>query len=155
MYLRYCEARGFATDMIEYQDGEEAGLKSATFAVRGDYAFGYLKSERGVHRLVRISPFDAANKRHTSFASVSVFPEIEEIEEIEEVPAEGVRVALIPCGDSSIELLEPIELLLPLAGLLYAAMTLDSALAHWRGRGGAWKGRVAGGAALERGGNAG
>ncbi len=83
MYLRYCEAHGFEVDMIERQDGEEAGLKSATFAVRGDYAFGYLKSERGVHRLVRISPYDAARRRHTSFASVDVYPEIDDTVEIE------------------------------------------------------------------------
>ena len=83
MYLRYCESRGFDIDMIERQDGEEAGIKSVTFAVRGDYAFGYLKSERGVHRLVRISPYDAARRRHTSFASVDVYPEIDDTVEIE------------------------------------------------------------------------
>ncbi len=83
MYLRYCERRGFAIEMIERQDGEEAGLKSVTFAVRGEYAFGYLKSERGVHRLVRISPYDAARRRHTSFASVDVYPEIDDTVEIE------------------------------------------------------------------------
>ena len=83
MYLRYCEARGFDLEMIERQDGEEAGIKSVTFAVRGDYAFGYLKSERGVHRLVRISPYDAARRRHTSFASVDVYPEIDDTVEIE------------------------------------------------------------------------
>ena len=83
MYLRYCEAHGFKLEMIERQSGEEAGLKSATYAVRGDYAFGYLKSERGVHRLVRISPYDAAKRRHTSFASVDVYPEIDDTVEIE------------------------------------------------------------------------
>ena len=83
MYLRYCEARGFEIDLIERQDGEEAGIKSVTFAARGDYAFGYLKSERGVHRLVRISPYDAARRRHTSFASVDVYPEIDDTVEIE------------------------------------------------------------------------
>ncbi len=83
MYLRYCEAHGFETDMIDYQDGEEAGIKSATFAVRGEYAYGYLKGERGVHRLVRISPYDAARRRHTSFASVDVYPEIDDTVEIE------------------------------------------------------------------------
>ena len=83
MYLRYCESRGFAIDMIDRQDGEEAGIKSVTFAVRGEYAFGYLKSERGVHRLVRISPYDAARRRHTSFASVDVYPEIDDTVEIE------------------------------------------------------------------------
>ena len=83
MYLRYCERKGWATEMIDYQAGEEAGLKSATFMVRGDYAYGYLKAEHGVHRLVRISPFDAAKRRHTSFASVHIYPEIDEDIEVE------------------------------------------------------------------------
>jgi peptide chain release factor 2 len=83
MYLRYCERRGWSTEMIEYQAGEEAGIKSATMMVRGDYAYGYLKSEHGVHRLVRISPFDAAKRRHTSFASVYIYPDIDEEIEIE------------------------------------------------------------------------
>ena len=83
MYLRYCERRGWATEMVDYQSGEEAGIKSATFMVRGDYAYGYLKSEHGVHRLVRISPFDAAKRRHTSFASVYIYPDIDEDIEIE------------------------------------------------------------------------
>jgi peptide chain release factor 2 len=83
MYLRYCERKGWSTEMIEYQAGEEAGLKSATVMVRGDYAYGYLKAETGVHRLVRISPFDAAKRRHTSFASVLVYPDIDDSIEIE------------------------------------------------------------------------
>jgi len=83
MYLRYCERKGFSAEMVDYQAGEEAGLKSATFMVRGDYAYGYLKSEHGVHRLVRISPFDAAKRRHTSFASVYIYPDIDEEIEIE------------------------------------------------------------------------
>ena len=78
MYLRYCERKGWSTEMVDYTAGEEAGIKSATFMVRGDYAYGYLKAERGVHRLVRISPFDAAKRRHTSFASVYVYPDIDE-----------------------------------------------------------------------------
>jgi peptide chain release factor 2 len=83
MYLRYCERKGWSTEMLEYQAGEEAGLKSATFMIRGEYAFGYLKAENGVHRLVRISPFDAAKRRHTSFASVFVIPDIDDTIEIE------------------------------------------------------------------------
>jgi peptide chain release factor 2 len=83
MYLRYGERKGWSTEMLEYQAGEEAGLKSATFMVRGDYAYGYLKAETGVHRLVRISPYDAAKRRHTSFASVLVYPDIDESIEIE------------------------------------------------------------------------
>jgi len=83
MYLRYCERKGWSTETVDYQAGEEAGIKSATFMVRGDYAYGYLKAERGVHRLVRISPFDAAKRRHTSFASVYVYPDIDEDIEID------------------------------------------------------------------------
>ena len=83
MYLRFFERRGWSTEMVEYQAGEEAGIKSATVMVRGDYAYGYLKSEHGVHRLVRISPFDAAKRRHTSFASVYVYPDIDEEIQIE------------------------------------------------------------------------
>jgi len=83
MYLRWAEKRGFKTEMIDYQEGEEAGLKSVTFNVNGDYAYGYLTAEVGVHRLVRISPFDAAKRRHTSFASVFVFPEIDEEVKVE------------------------------------------------------------------------
>jgi peptide chain release factor 2 len=83
MYLRFCERRGWSTEMVDYQAGEEAGIKSATVMVRGDYAYGYLKSEHGVHRLVRISPYDAAKRRHTSFASVYVYPDIDEDIEIE------------------------------------------------------------------------
>ena len=78
MYLRWAEQNGFKTQMLDYQDGEEAGIKSATFNVIGDYAYGYLSSETGVHRLVRISPFDASKRRHTSFASVAVYPEIDD-----------------------------------------------------------------------------
>lgn len=83
MYLRWAEQRDFQTEMLDYQDGEEAGIKDATFQVNGDYAFGYLKGEAGVHRLVRISPFDASGRRHTSFASVSVFPQVDDTIEIE------------------------------------------------------------------------
>lgn len=78
MLLRYCERKGFATDIVDLQPGEEAGIKSATFEVSGDFAFGLLKAESGVHRLVRISPFDANARRHTSFASVFVYPEIDD-----------------------------------------------------------------------------
>jgi len=78
MYLRWAEQQGFKTEMNDYQDGEEAGIKSATFTIMGDYAFGMLAGESGVHRLVRISPFDSAKRRHTSFASVYVSPEIDD-----------------------------------------------------------------------------
>jgi peptide chain release factor 2 len=91
MYLRWAERRGFETILYDYQPGEEAGLKSATFAVNGEYAFGLLTSEIGVHRLVRISPFDQAKRRHTSFASVYVSPEIDDSIEIVIKP-EDLRV---------------------------------------------------------------
>ena len=78
MLLRYCERKGCHTEIVDLQPGEEAGIKSATFEVSGDYAFGLLKAESGVHRLVRISPFDANARRHTSFASVFVYPEIDD-----------------------------------------------------------------------------
>jgi peptide chain release factor 2 len=82
MYLRWAERQGFQTVLYDYQPGEEAGIKSATFAVNGEYGFGLLTSEIGVHRLVRISPFDQAKRRHTSFASVYVSPEIDDSIEI-------------------------------------------------------------------------
>ncbi len=82
MYLRWAEKSGFKVTILDYQHGEEAGLKSTTFNVIGEYAYGYLASETGVHRLVRISPFDAQKRRHTSFASVSVYPEVDDKIEI-------------------------------------------------------------------------
>jgi len=78
MYVRWAEKSGYTTQILDYQSGDEAGLKSVTFTVSGDYAYGYLSAENGVHRLVRISPFDSAKRRHTSFASVSVYPEIDD-----------------------------------------------------------------------------
>jgi len=76
MYTRWIERKGFTLEVIDFQPGDEAGIKSVTFTVDGDYAYGYLKAEKGVHRLVRISPFNASGKRHTSFASVFVYPEL-------------------------------------------------------------------------------
>jgi peptide chain release factor 2 len=83
MYLKWAEQRGFKTEIIDYQPGEEAGLKGVTFRVEGEYAYGLLAAEAGVHRLVRISPFDQAARRHTSFASLFVYPEIDENIEVE------------------------------------------------------------------------
>ncbi|MFA5560282.1 MAG: peptide chain release factor 2 [Acholeplasmataceae bacterium] len=83
MYQRYAQKKGFKVEVLDYQDGEEAGIKSVTLLIKGPFAYGYLQSERGVHRLVRISPFDSNARRHTSFASVDVVPEIDETIEIE------------------------------------------------------------------------
>lgn len=83
MYTRWATTNGYSVQELDYLDGDEAGLKSVTFLISGDYAYGYMKSEKGVHRLVRISPFDAGGRRHTSFASVEVLPEITEDIEIE------------------------------------------------------------------------
>ncbi len=83
MYLKWAEQREFKTEILEYQPGEEAGLKSVTFRVEGEYAYGLLAAEAGVHRLVRISPFDQAARRHTSFASLFVYPEIDEDIEVD------------------------------------------------------------------------
>ena len=78
MYTRWAESKGFTTQVLDFLEGEEAGIKSITVQINGENAYGYLKSERGVHRLVRLSPFDANHKRHTSFASVDVTPEFDE-----------------------------------------------------------------------------
>lgn len=83
MYLKWAEKHNFKTDILDLQPGEEAGIKSVTFLVTGEYAYGYMKADAGIHRLVRISPFDAGKRRHTSFASVFVYPEIEEDIEVE------------------------------------------------------------------------
>ena len=83
MYLRYCEKKGFKVEVLDYQDGDEAGIKSVSILIKGLNAYGYLKNEKGVHRLVRLSPFDSNNRRHTSFASVEVTPEIEQDNTIE------------------------------------------------------------------------
>lgn len=88
MYERWADKKGFTVEMLDYLSGDEAGLKSVTLAIKGLNAYGYLRSERGVHRLVRISPFDAANRRHTSFASVDVMPELDQSVDIEINPDE-------------------------------------------------------------------
>lgn len=90
MYLRWAERAGFKAEVVDLLPGEEAGIKSATIEITGEYAYGYLKSEIGVHRLIRISPFDASKRRHTSFASVAVIPEVEDVEVV--VKEEDIRV---------------------------------------------------------------
>jgi peptide chain release factor 2 len=88
MYLRWCERKGFEVEITEESEGEVAGIKSATVHVRGPYAYGYLRTETGVHRLVRKSPFDSGNRRHTSFASVYAYPEVDENIEVDINPAD-------------------------------------------------------------------
>lgn len=88
MYLRYCERKGFKVEVMEESDGDVAGIKSASLKISGEYAYGLLRTESGVHRLVRKSPFDSGNRRHTSFASVQVFPEVDDSIEIEINPAD-------------------------------------------------------------------
>ena len=90
MYTRFCERMGLTVRELDMLEGDEAGIKSVTFEVSGDYAYGYLKSERGVHRLVRISPFDSAARRHTSFASLDVAPLIEDSQV--EIRPEDLRI---------------------------------------------------------------
>jgi len=97
MYLRYCEKQGFKAEIVDLLEGDGAGIKSATIEVHGQYAYGYLKAENGVHRLVRISPFDANKKRHTSFAAVFVYPVVDDNIEIEINPAE-IRVDTFRSG---------------------------------------------------------
>ncbi len=91
MYSRWAEIRGFKLNLLDFQPGDEAGIKSVTLEVEGDYVFGYLRSEKGVHRLVRISPFDANKRRHTSFASVDVIPDIEDEVAIE-IKGDDLRI---------------------------------------------------------------
>ncbi len=91
MYSRWVERRGFRSEVLDMLPGEEAGLKSVSFSVSGDYAYGFLRTEKGVHRLVRISPFDSNARRHTSFASADVLPELEEDDEVE-IDPEDLRI---------------------------------------------------------------
>ena len=92
MYTRYCERMGFTVKLLDILEGDEAGLKSVTFEVSGDHAYGYLRGEKGVHRLVRISPFDANARRHTSFASLDVAPMLEDLDDDIEIDMKDVRV---------------------------------------------------------------
>jgi peptide chain release factor 2 len=91
MYLRWAERRGYKTDILDRTEGEEAGIKSVTIGMSGPLAYGYLRPEKGVHRLVRLSPFDAAHRRHTSFALVEVLPEMADMDEIQ-VPPDDIKI---------------------------------------------------------------
>ena len=91
MFLRFCESKGWKTEMLDFQEGDEAGIKGATFLVSAPYAYGYLRAEAGVHRLVRISPFDAAKRRHTSFAAVYVSPELDDTINVD-IPDKDLRI---------------------------------------------------------------
>jgi peptide chain release factor 2 len=92
MYLRWAEAHGYETEILDKTEGEEAGIKSVTIAVDGKYAYGYLRSEKGVHRLVRLSPFDAANRRHTSFALVEILPQIADDDPEVEISSNDLKI---------------------------------------------------------------
>ena len=98
MYLRWVEQRGWSAELLDKLDGEEAGIKSATFKISGKYAFGYSKAEKGVHRLVRISPFNANGKRQTSFASLEVSPIIEDFEKTISIPADDLEITTMRSG---------------------------------------------------------
>src|SRR5690606_21550478 len=92
MYLRWCERRGFQTEMIDHAPGDEAGIKDASFLVKGPFAYGFLRAEGGVHRLIRISPYDSNARRHTSFAAVYVVPDLPDDESSIEIKLEDLRV---------------------------------------------------------------
>jgi peptide chain release factor 2 len=92
MYLRWCERQGYQTEILDLNEGEEAGIKNVTISVNGPYAFGYLHAEKGVHRLVRLSPFDSNHRRHTSFAQVEVLPEITNDDAQIVIPQEDLRI---------------------------------------------------------------
>lgn len=98
MYMRWVEQRGWSVELLDKLDGEEAGIKSATFKISGKYAFGYSKAEKGVHRLVRISPFNANDKRQTSFASLEVSPIIEDFEKTISIPADDLEITTMRSG---------------------------------------------------------
>ena len=92
MYLRWCERRGFQTEILDQTEGEEAGIKTVTIMVNGSYAYGYLRAEKGVHRLVRLSPFDSAHRRHTSFAQVEVLPEAAQEDPLVVINPDDVKI---------------------------------------------------------------
>lgn len=92
MYLRWAERRGFETEILDFSEGEEAGIKSVTISIIGRNAYGYLRSEKGIHRLVRLSPFDAAHRRHTSFAQVEILPEVNDDDNTITINPDEIRI---------------------------------------------------------------
>jgi len=92
MYLRWCERRGFGTEIVDRLEGEETGIKSATVSVQGRRAYGWLRAESGVHRLVRISPYDSQSRRHTTFVQVEILPEVEAAAEVEDIPDDELKI---------------------------------------------------------------
>jgi peptide chain release factor 2 len=92
MYLRWCERRGFGTEIVDRLEGEETGIKSATVSVQGRRAYGWLRAESGVHRLVRISPYDSQSRRHTTFVQVEILPEVEQAAEVEDIPDDELKI---------------------------------------------------------------